>query len=215
MILIDTHAHFPKSKTRTKDILNRAAEQDVKYCIGIGTDLKENDSIINHALMFEHLYAGIGIYPNSEMAKRPATLTEQLEKQIKRANSGSKKVVIAIGECGIDITEWHNQRPLKEQLELFELQILLAQKLTLPVIIHNRNGDEHILKLLQKYNNQNLQGVVHCFDSTLEFANKILELNFYISFTGFLTFNRKSYLADIVKEIPLNRILIETDSPYI
>ena len=137
-------------------------------------------------------------------------IVEKLETLIE-----SSKNVVGIGEIGIDVTGKSYERPLKDQTQLFTAQIDLALQHSLPIVIHNRNSDDQVLEILNQYKDTNLTRVAHCFDSSWETAQKFLDLNFYISFSGFITFNRKKYLLETVEKIPMDKFLIETDSPYI
>ncbi len=209
-MLIDSHAHLPKDIAKTKAILARAKENGVEKIINIGTSIQTNIEGIHLANTLNDVYTTIAIYPNEDQDKNIDALKEQLEKQLIL----SKKIV-AIGECGMDITAWTGQREIAEQYKLFEMQIKLALKNNLPIVIHNRNGDKHVLELVQKYYKQGLRGIAHCFTQNLAYAKELLKYEFYISFSGFITHNSKSYLLEIVKEIPFDKILVETDAPYI
>lgn len=210
MNLIDSHCHLPnlRHKDELERILNGAKEWGVDRLINIGTSVKANAEAVEVAEAYESVYATVAIYPHEHRGENIANLINQLEVQ---AKSSSK--VVAIGECGIDVTGWKNQRPLEEQLELFESQVKLAQKLNLPLIIHNRNGDAVVLDILAKY--QGIKGVVHCFDSTWEVAKKFLDLGFYLSFSGLVTYKSREALLEVVKNVPSDKYLIETDAPYL
>jgi len=210
MTLIDSHCHLPnlRHKDELEKILSDAKDWNVGGFINIGTSLKENAQAIEVAEKYESVYATVAIYPHEHLDENIAGLIDQLEEQAK-----SSKKVVAVGECGVDISEWKKQRPLKEQIELFKLQVDLSQKLNLPLIIHNRNGDEVILNILSHY--KDFKGVVHCFDSTWEVAQKFLNLGLYVSFSGLITYKSKEALLETVKNVPPDRYLIETDAPYL
>jgi TatD DNase family protein len=208
-MLIDSHCHLPNNESAIKNILKEANENDVKNLVVIGTSIEENETVIEIINNFADIYGTIGIYPNSDREKDVNETIEQLKNQLKKSNK-----IVGIGECGIDITNWENQRPVEEQIQLFKLQIDLALTNNLPIVIHNRNGDAQVLKILNEYEGK-VKGIAHCFDSSWETAKKLLDLNMYISFSGFITYNSKKYLLETVKNTPLDRILVETDSPYI
>ena len=210
MKFIDSHCHLPNlgDKDELERVLNNAKEDGVSKFINIGTSIKDNKDTIEVAEKYESVYATVAIYPHEHRKGNIDELINQLEKQ-----ATSSKRVVAIGECGIDVSEWKNQRPLEQQIELFKLQVRLSQKLNLPLVIHNRNSDDVILELLDRY--KDIRGVVHCFDSTCEVAQKFLDLGLYISFSGLITYELKSYLLETVKNAPPDRYLIETDSPYL
>ncbi len=211
-MLIDTHCHLPHKKYEksVETIIKDAYNEGVTKLITIGTDLKNNEKVIETAENFENVFCAIGIYPNEDVETPTETLIEKLNEQI---DSSSK--VVGIGECGYDITEWEHQRPLNKQRELFERQIELAIEKNLPLVLHNRNGDQHVLESLKKFSNQGLTGVAHCFTQDWEFAKKLLDLDFYISFSGILTYKSGSVIYETAKKTPLDRVLVETDAPYL
>ncbi len=211
-MLIDSHCHLPTDITKAQTLLERAAQENVQKVITIGTSLAENQNALTLAQNLPNVYATIGIYPHENQDIPLDTLETQLTNAL--AQDTTQKIV-GIGECGIDITNWQNQRTLDSQLQLFDMQILLAKKRSLPLVVHNRNGDEHVLRLLTHHADSTLTGVVHCFDGSWDFAQKVLALGFKISFSGFVTYTNKSYLLETVKKIPDDMYLLETDSPYI
>lgn len=211
-MLIDSHCHIPHRKYEkdTKEIVKECLNEDITKLISIGTSLKENILAINVSKEFKNIYPTIAIYPHEDMNKDTLYLEKELEDTLKENPN-----VRAIGECGIDISKWEGGRTLEEQIKLFEMQIKLSLKYKLPLIIHNRNGDEYVLKLLTKYKDRGVLGVMHCFDSTWEYAQEILDLGFYISFSGLITYPKRDYLLEVVKNVPMDRFLVETDAPYL
>lgn len=210
MTLIDSHCHLPnlRHKDELERLLNDANAWNVEGFINIGTSIKENIDAIEVAEKYESVYATVAIYPHEHLGEDISNLINQLEKQV----TSSKKVV-AIGECGIDVSEWKKQRPPEEQIKLFEAQVILSERLNLPLIIHDRNGDREVLDVLLRH--RDARGVIHCFDSTWEVAQKFLDLGFYISFSGLITYESKSLLLETVRNTPEDRYLIETDAPYL
>lgn len=213
-MLIDSHCHLPHRnyKKSVEDILKEAKEQGVFRCITIGTSLDESSIVEKIANTFDNVFFTVAIYPHEELHSDIDTVLSELENKF-LVNKNRK--LVGIGECGIDITNWTGGRSIEDQLYLFERQIHLAIKYDLPLIIHNRNGDSYVLELLTKYVPLGLKGVIHCFDSDWSFAQKILNLGFLISFSGLITYNKKDYLLEVVKNIPLDKFLVETDSPYL
>ncbi|KKS16421.1 MAG: Hydrolase, TatD family [candidate division WWE3 bacterium GW2011_GWC1_41_7] len=209
-MLIDSHLHFPHDENKVREQISGAEKEGIVKFINIGTSLKDSAKSIETAEKFENVYATVAVYPHDDKDKDTYTIMEHL----KELALSSKKVV-AIGECGIDLSEWKNGRSLDQQTELFEAQINLAIELRLPLIIHNRNGDETVLELLQKYKNTGLAGVAHCFVSSWDTAQKLLDLNFYISFSGIITYPSGKYLSETVQKVPNDRFLVETDAPYL
>lgn len=213
-MLIDSHCHLPHRnyKKSVEAILKEAEDQNISKCITIGTSLKENSIVENIANTFENVYFTVAVYPHEELHLNMDTVLAELENNF-LVNKNPK--LVGLGECGIDITNWIGGRSIEDQVYLFEKQIQLAIKYNLPLVIHNRNGDSYVLDLLTKYVPLGLKGVIHCFDSDWDFAQKILDLNFLISFSGLITYNKKDPLLEVVKNIPLDKFLVETDSPYL
>jgi len=213
-MLIDSHCHIPDKKydKSIEDILSEAKEVGVQKFITIGTSLANNKIALQTAQKYPEIYFSVAIYPHEELHQEIDVSISQLENEFLK-NKHPK--LIAVGECGIDISNHSETRELSLQKLLFEEQIKLAVKYDLPLIVHNRNGDEHVLELLTKYAPLGLKGVIHCFDSTWEFAQKILDLGFYISFSGMITYSKKDNLLEVVKNVPLDKFLVETDAPYL
>jgi TatD DNase family protein len=209
-MLIDSHCHLPHEKytKTTEELLKEAKEEGVKKFINIGTSISDSIKAIETASGYEGLYPTLGIYPHEDMESTVEILRLNLEKLLE-ANS----TIVAIGECGIDQTDWKGGRALAEQLELFRMQAELAIKHRLPLIIHNRNGDKELLGVLKEL--PNLRGVIHCFSSDMEFAKKALEADFLLSFSATITYPSAEATREAAKYIPLDRILVETDAPYL
>lgn len=208
-MLADSHCHLPSKVEKAKDIVKRANENGVALLVNIGTDLQDSKKAQKGAQEINNVYCSVGIYPHSHRGEDIDSVIKNLTKLVELPK------VVGIGECGIDITNWENQRPLEEQITLFEKQIQLAIEVSKPIIIHNRNGDTQVIELLQKYQNQDLKIIAHCFDSTIQTAQRLLDMGAYISFSGMITFNSKKDLKEVVKVVPLDKILLETDSPYL
>jgi len=216
-MLVDSHCHLPnlRHKQETADILERARQNGVEKVINVGTSIKESQEAVEVAQEFNNVYATAGIYPHSDKDKDLKTLKTELRNLL--ACTQENKIV-GIGECGIDITDWANGRSEQNQIALFEMQLSLAARFNLPIVIHNRNGKDQVLTALTRHKNQNpdqnLRGVMHCFAYDWEFAQKTLDLGLYISFSGFVTYNNKNDLLEVVRKVPDDRFLLETDSPY-
>jgi len=211
-MLIDTHCHFPdKRYNKTPDeLIDEAKENGVEKLINIGTNLKDNEKVLGTLKEFPNVYGSLGIYPHEEIDKTPADILPDLERQL----SLSEKIV-GVGECGIDLSDLPNQRPLSQQIELFEGQIQIAARAGKALVIHNRNADEQILKTLENFASDSLTGVAHCFVSTWEVAQKFLDLNFYISFSAIITYNSGTPIHETVKKVPNDKFVLETDSPFL
>jgi len=211
-MLIDSHCHLPHknySETLNK-ILSDAKDFGVEKFITVGTSIKENTKVLEIANKYPNIFCSVGIYPHEDKSIPITELKTSLEENLKL----SKKIV-AVGECGVDISEWKNGRSLEDQLEIFEMQVEFAKEHRVPIIIHDRNGDEQVLKILNRSSDTNLCGVVHCFDSNWRFAKNILDLGFYISFSNLISYPKKDGVLEVVKKVPMNRFLLETDAPYL
>ncbi|RJR26922.1 TatD family deoxyribonuclease [candidate division WWE3 bacterium] len=211
-MLIDSHCHLTHKKyaKSVQDLVSGAVSEGVTKIIDIGTSIKENAHVIHNIVEFDEVYGALAIYPHDDIGVEPGRLIESLRQQVVE-----NKKIIGIGECGIDISSWEHGRAVEEQKFLFEEQLKLAVELNLPVVIHNRGGDEIILNLIKKYLSKDLTGVFHCFASEWEFAKKVLDLGFHISFTGMITYPSNKRLLESVKKVPQDRFLIETDAPYL
>lgn len=211
-MLIDTHCHLTDKKYEGKvdNVIAAAEEAGVGIVITQGTDLKDSRAAINLAEKHRNVYACVGIYPHDEKGKP----LEELEMELQKLVDSSSKVV-GIGECGIDLPKGTEITPVERQLELFEMHVRLAKKNKLPLVVHNRNADEHILNVLDKHRGEDLTGVIHCFTSGEEVAKRALALSFKISFTAIVTYPSGKDLWDVVKKIPNDKMLLETDAPYL
>ena len=212
-MLIDSHCHIPHKKYNMtpEEVVLDAKKAEVTKLISIGTSIEETDLVVRVASQFPNIYPTAGVYPHEN---KDVPLAD-LERDLRKVLSKYKEDVVGIGECGVDISNWENGRKVEEQVELFEMQINIAKESSLPLIVHNRNGDDQVLKLLEKYSGMELRGVVHCFDSDWDFAQKVLNLGFYISFSGLITYPNKKDLLEVVGKVPMNRFLVETDAPYL
>jgi TatD DNase family protein len=210
-MLIDSHCHLSHHKySKTKDMLiAEAFAEGVTTLIDIGTSIKDNAHVLKSIQQYENVFGTVGIYPHDDKKIALSSLQNKLETQLLKSDK-----IVGIGECGIDITEWENGRNVTDQLELFEMHLKLAIMHNLPVVIHNRNGDALILNLLEKYKNQ-VTGVFHCFSSSWDFAKKALDLGFFLSFSGNITYPSNKKYLETVEKVPLDRFLVETDSPYL
>ena len=211
-MLIDTHCHLIHKKyTKSpEELVKEAHLEGVKKIITIGTSLKNSRNDLEKTKKLNTVYNTVGIYPHEDTDKPLEELEQNLQKLINKYEK-----VVGIGECGIDITDWDGGRTVEQQIELFEMQIGLARKNNLPLVVHNRNGDDQIFGVLKKYAGDNLKGVFHCFTSSWKGAQKALDLGFYLSFTGIITYPTGKDIWETVEKAPLERILVETDAPYL
>ena len=205
--MIDTHAHldFPQYDQDREEVIKRAFESGLQALINISVDLIACTKSIELARKHEKIYASVGIHPHDAGGFDDNTY-ESLRKL-----AGEKKVV-AIGESGLDF--YRDYSPREAQIRAFEAQIDLAKELNLPLIVHIRNAHREGLDILEQKQDGRLQGVLHCFSGSLSDAKRGLALGFYLAFGGSLTFP-KSRVQEIIKHVPRDRILSETDCPYI
>lgn len=211
-MLIDSHCHLvhEKYKESIEEIIEDAKKFGVEKFITVGVSMEENKKAIEASEKSEKIFCSVGVYPHENVNTLLPYLKESLEENLKNS-----KRIVAIGETGIEIPVWENGRTLDRQVELFEMHLNLALKNKLPVIIHNRNGNEEVYTLLKKYLEKGLTGVVHCFTSDWDYAQKILNLGFYISFTNIITYPKKDELLEVVRNVPMDKFLLETDAPYL
>jgi TatD DNase family protein len=208
-MFIDTHLHLnSKEYSDPKAVVNEAKIYGVKKFITIGTTFTEFEEL-KDLCKLDDVYATLGIYPtyDNEFSN------DFLAKQIRNYLPNEK--IVGIGECGFNIPFVDHERNLKEQEEIFRIQIELALEFNLPLVVHTRNADFQTYDVLKDYKHKNLRGVVHCFVSDYEFAKKILDLGFYVSFNGIITYKSGEQILETITKIPINRILLETDAPHL
>jgi TatD DNase family protein len=208
MNLFDSHCHLFGEQFRDDldSVLQRAREHGVTRMVVPAVDAETAQAAIHLAERVDGLYVAAGIHPESlaEWSAEDVTAIEQAAQHPK---------VVAIGEIGLDY-HW-DVAPHDVQQEALRMQIQLAKRLHLPVVIHNRESTEDLLKLLEEECGTELTGVMHCFSDTLATARRCLDFGFYISFGGPVTFKNAGELQAVATEIPSDRLLIETDSPYL
>ncbi|NLM51276.1 MAG: TatD family hydrolase [Firmicutes bacterium] len=207
-MLTDSHAHLTDKRLQ-KDIvavLARAKAVGVDTIINVGCDLPSAQIAVEQAAKYEGVYAAVGIHPHDakDADERTWEVLRRLALQPK---------VVALGEMGFDF--YYNHSPRKVQEEVFRRQLNLARQLHLPVIIHDREAHEETFAVLRDEKAADVGGVLHCFSGDVAFAKKCLDLGFYLSFAGSITFKNPGALPEVARMVPLDRILVETDSPYL
>lgn len=204
-MLTDTHCHLYYQDLRNDipAVLNRAAKLGVNRFICVGTDIQDSRKCLELANAHEKIYATAGVHPH-DAKDTPKDYLDQICDLLKFDK------MIAAGEMGLDY--YRNISEPEIQNRVFREQMELAQSLRKPVIFHNRDADADMLKVLSDF--PNVTGVAHCFSSNLETAKAFLDMGYYISFAGNLTF-KNSHLPEVAKGLPLDRVLVETDSPYL
>ncbi len=204
MTLIDTHAHiyYDDYANRMDDVIRAAADNGVKKIISVGVDLTTSEECILLAEKYPSVYATCGYHPH-EATKAPKGYLYELEELYKHPK------VVAVGEIGLDYH--YNFSDPHDQRKVYHEQLEMADSLNLPAVVHCRQSDDDVLSGIQQ--SGHTSGVIHCFASNLDFAEKILETGFFISFTGMITFVKE--LDEVVNKIPLEKMMVETDSPYL
>lgn len=207
-MFIDTHTHLDDAKyDHDRDaMIARARESGVEQFITIGCDLTTSRSAVALADRYPFVFASVGVHPHEVRHIGDAWYDE-----FRRLAQNRK--VVAYGEIGLDYH--YNNSPPKDQRDRFREQIQLARELQLPIIIHTREAQEDTITILKEEKASDVGGVFHCFSGDAWLAKDALDLGFYLSFSGILTFQNATMLREIAKNAPLDRILIETDCPYL
>lgn len=210
MEFFDTHCHLSERylKDDLQATIDRARQQGVRRMtvIGCGPTIEETEESVAIAERFDGVYASVGLHPH-ESDKWTDAMADRLE-----VLAGHPKVV-AIGEMGLDYHYDHS--PRDKQAEAFRAQIALAKRTNKPVIIHNRESDEDCIRILQEADSAGIRGVIHCFTSSMALAECAIELGLYIGFTGVATFKNAENVREVMRVVPRDRIVIETDSPFL
>ena len=209
-MIIDSHCHleYEPMSLNLKETITRANKDGVKYLLTISTTDKSLKKILKITSDFSCVYGTYGIHPH-EAKNHKNVKSEDI---INRINLSKK--IIGIGETGLDF--YYNHSEKKDQIKSFEEHINAAQLSNLPLIIHTRSAEKETLDLLKrKKNEKDFKFLIHCFTGSRDFAFKLLDLNAFISASGIVTFNKSKVLASTFKDIPNNRILVETDAPYL
>ncbi|MGN1339518.1 MAG: TatD family hydrolase [Oscillospiraceae bacterium] len=204
MAIFDTHAHYLAEDFGEEliPLLEKMPEMGVEKIMAVGYSLESSREELELARRFPYIVSAAGVHPEN-CAGLPADWLAQLEEILKAPE------VKALGEIGLD---YHYEGYDKDlQAEVFEQQLILAQRLDMPVIIHSRDACEDTMRLLRKYRPR---GVVHCFSGSAETAREVVKLGMYVGFTGVLTFKNSKKAWAACDAVPLDRLLLETDSPY-
>ena len=210
--LVDSHCHlnYPDFKDDFSSILNRAQEKNVRLMLSISTDFSEFPDILKIAETHPQIYCTIGAHPHEAASHDHITLQDFL------IHTNHPKVV-GLGETGLDY--YYETSSRESQKKSFKLHISTHKETKLPLIIHSRDGEEDLLQILEDENVRSIDGyspgVIHCFTGTQGFADACLKRDFYISISGIVTFKNSDHLRTIVQNLPLDRILVETDAPFL
>jgi TatD DNase family protein len=188
-------------------VLSRAKDNDVQHFLCVCVELSDYPQLERLAAEYSNISISVGVHPNSEM---DYPLTAKM-----LCDLAANPACIAMGETGLDYYRTHTEEAREVQRSRFREHIKAALIAAKPLIIHTRQAAEDTLLLMSQENAQKIGGVMHCFSEDLDIARRAIELNFYISFSGIVTFKNATLLQEVARQIPLDRILIETDSPYL
>jgi len=206
-MLVDSHCHlnFPEFKQDLDLVIKNANDQGIKYMLTVNTRLSESLDIQRIAEANSNIFCSVGVHPHDSKDYNDSSLIEKLKNHAKHPK------VVALGETGLDY--YYNNSDEKAQIDCFNMHLDAGIEIGLPVIIHTRDADTDTISCLDE--RPNAKGVFHCFSGSTEFAKQGLDRGLYISFSGIITFKKAEELREAVKFVPLDRILVETDSPFL
>ena len=203
---IDTHCHLDKLDSTPAEAVNEAKDAGVKRMLTISVDEPSLDFVSNAVQQFPEVYGSVGLHPHDA-----STMSDSMEKKICQLAQEEDKL-IAIGEIGLD---YHYLNcPVVVQQRVFRQQLLLAEELSLPVVLHSREAEADTLKILKEIPVNSL-GVAHSFTSSFEMARTLVEMGWYLGINGIITFKNAEDLREVVRWLPLEKMLLETDSPFL
>lgn len=207
-MLFDTHVHLNarQYKEDRKEVIERAFATGVSHMVVVGFDRETIPLAIEIAEQYETIYAAVGWHPVDAI-----DCTDEDLQWIEKLSAHPK--VVAIGEMGLDY-HW-DKSPIEVQKEVFRKQIQLAKKVNMPIIIHNREATEDIIEILQEENGAEVGGIMHCYNDSTNYIQACLDMNFYISLGGPVTFKNATMPKEVAVQVPLDRLLIETDAPFL
>ena len=209
--IVDSHCHldFKDFQDDLDLVIKKAYNSNVKHMLSISVNLEDFNNVYKVANSYDNIYCTTGIHPNNVPEnKKNELLFEKLSLNLK------KKKVIGVGETGLDF--YRNEENRINQIEYFNTHLEVSGLFNYPTIVHTRNAEKDTINCIEKaVKKHSTKGLIHCFTSTMELAKKVLDEGFYISFSGIITFKKVDDLIDVVKYVPLDRILVETDAPFL
>lgn len=207
-MLFDTHTHMDAAQfdEDREDAIERARQNGVTRILNIGFNRQTIPTTMQLAEKYDWIYAAVGWHPQDAITMQPEDL-EWIEQLCQHPK------VVAIGEIGLDY--YWDTSPKDVQQQVFREQIRLARKLNKPIVIHNRDAHEDVLRILREEKAHEIGGVMHCFSGSWETAQICLDMNFYISFGGPVTYKNAKQPKEVLMNVPMDRLLIETDAPYL
>lgn len=208
-MLVDSHCHLDQldltqHNNNLDNVLKAAEAQDVKHFLCVCIDMQNVDDVIHIAEKYPHVDASVGVHPN-EITENPSLQT--------LVNLAQHPKVVAIGETGLDYFRIKDNHDFQQ--ERFVTHIEAAKTVDKPLIIHTRDAKEDTIRLMREANANEIGGVMHCFTEDWAMAKQALDLGFYISISGIVTFKNADQIREVASKVPLDRLLIETDSPYL
>ena len=208
-MIIDSHCHlsYKNDVSKIDEILKRATKVGVNKFLNIATHFNEFETIKSISDIYENIYFTLGIHPH-ESSQTNNDVTNYIR------NNLSNQKLLGIGETGLDYYYNHSDKVC--QIKSLEIHIELAQEIEKPLIIHMRDAEKDIIRIFsKKIKQKKFSGVIHCFTGSLKFAQEIIEMGFFISASGIITFKNSGLLRDTFQKIPLTNLLVETDTPYL
>jgi TatD DNase family protein len=211
-MFIDSHCHldFPEFQARLPEVLANMKAAKVEHALCVSVDIPDFPNVLKLAQEHAHLYASVGVHPDYEDTPEPSFdfLVETASKHPK---------IVAIGETGLDYFRMGDRsyESLEWQRERFRIHIRAAKAVKKPLIVHTRSASEDTIRILKEEGADQIGGVMHCFTESYDVAKAAMDLGFYISFSGIVTFKSAKDLQETCKRVPIDRMLIETDSPYL
>jgi TatD DNase family protein len=208
LMWIDSHAHLEMEEfdPDRPQVIERAIAAGINGIITIGTDLESSRKALALAKTYQKIWATVGFHPHDAASFHPETLPQL-------AKLTEDPLVVAVGEIGLDF--FRNLSPPTRQRETFRHLIHLARTVALPIIIHDREAHDEVLTILKEEKAKEVGGIFHCFSGDWEMARQCLDMDFFLSITGAVTYKKGSVLEEVVRRAPLDSLLLETDAPYL
>ncbi|MBD3610386.1 MAG: TatD family hydrolase [Gammaproteobacteria bacterium] len=208
--IVDSHCHLDrldvsKFENGLDDVIQQAAELGVEHMLCVSIDMENVHEVKRLASVYDNVFASVGTHPTAKEQNEPT-----VETLIELANDDN---VVAIGETGLDY--YHCEGDMTWQHDRFRTHIQASKQTGKPLIIHTRDAKQDTIKIMREEGAEQARGVMHCFVEDLDTAQQAMEMGFYISFSGIVTFKNAKELQAVAKEIPLEKLLVETDSPYL
>ncbi len=207
MVDTHTHLHFPQFDKDREEILEKIKEK-FDFVVNVGISIKDSIKALSLALKQNNIYSTFGVHPH----EAKDTDLEEFEKVFKKVYKDYGRKIVAIGEAGLDF--YRNLSPKEKQYEVFEFQIDLAKKYNLPLVIHCRNAEKELSEIIKR-KGKDIKGIIHCFNGDKTLLKTALDLGYFISYSGIVTYPKNEALRETVKYVPIDQILVETDSPYL